>query len=198
MACEKDISKGFELDCTKVPVKGIVQSVTIMNRSDIDRSATVFNPANDCEMSSLVLKSGGKQAYIMSGIKNLLNAQSSFVAKDDTFDAWTHTIIGYMGDLSPDNLLELKAFTNGAEITAIVETKYEGVDGTGSTKFKVLGYEQGMVLTEANFDANENGGLPFTLSNRDGYENPQFPYAFFDTNLATTTTAVADLLTPTV
>ena len=38
MACEKNITSGFELDCTSIPTKGIVQSVTIMNTSDIDKS----------------------------------------------------------------------------------------------------------------------------------------------------------------
>ena len=42
MACEKNITSGFELDCTSIPTKGIVQSVTIMNTSDIDKGATVF------------------------------------------------------------------------------------------------------------------------------------------------------------
>lgn len=198
MACERDITSSFVLDCTKVPVKGIVQNVTIMNTTDIDKGATVFDPSNDQTITSIVLKSGGKRAFTMSGVKNLLNMQSAFVSKDDTFDAWTHTLIGYLGDLSPAKLQDIKALTNGAEITAIVETKFTGVDGTGSSKYHVLGYDQGMVLTEATFDANENGGLPFTLSNKDGYENSQFPYAFFNTDESTTDADVLALQTPTV
>lgn len=197
MACEKEISKGFSLDCTKVPTKGIVQSVTIMNRSDIDTSATVFN-ADGVTMESLVLKSGGKQAYIMEGVKTLLNMTATFVPKDDTFDGWNHTLFGYIADLNPLNLSEIKAYTNGAEIVAVVETKFVGTDGTGSSKYHVLGYDVGMVLTEAVFDANENGGLPFTLANKDGFENNQFPYSFFKTDEATTDGLVAGLLTPTV
>lgn len=197
MSCDKDINDGFVLNCDSAPVKGLVQSVTIMNRSDIDRGATVFN-ADGVTIEGITLKSSGKQAYIIEGVKNLLNAQATFVPKDDTFDGWNHTLVAYIGDLNPTNLAELRAYTNGAEITAIVRTKYEGADGTGSTAYKVLGYDVGMMLTESVFDANENGGLPFTLANKDGYENNQFPYAFFITDLATTESAVTALLTPTV
>jgi hypothetical protein len=197
MACEKNITSGFELDCTSIPTKGIVQSVTIMNTSDIDKGATVFNATNEELIESMVLKSGGKQAYLMTGVKTLLNGQATFAPKDDTFDGWIHTLIGYIGDLNPSVLEQLKAYTNGAEITAILEMKYLGADGTGSSRYKVFGYDQGMVLTEAVFDANVNGGLPFTLSNKDGFENNGFPYAFFDTDDATTEAAVAALLTPT-
>lgn len=196
MACEKEISGSFELDCTKIPTKGIVQSVTIMNTADIDKSATIF--ADDVTIEALNLKSGGKRAYLMEGVKNLLNAQATFVPSDDTFDGWNHALVSYISDLSPDNLEQIKALTNGAEITAIVETKNIGVDNTGSSTYKVLGYDVGMVLTEGVYDANENGGLPFTLSNKDGYENSQFPYAFFDTDMSSTISAVEALQTPTV
>ena len=197
MSCNKDIAKSFSIDCTSVPVKGLIQSVTIMNRAAIDRGATVFN-ADGVTIEGMTLKAGVKRAYLMDGVKNLLNAQATFVPKDDTFDAWNHTISGYIADLNPENLLEIQAYTNGAEICAIIRTKYEGVDGTGSTAYKVLGYEVGMSMTEAVFDANENGGLPFTLANKDGLENNQFPYAFFITDLATTEAAVLALQTPTV
>ena len=197
MSCNKDRAKSFSIDCTSVPVKGLVQSVTIMNRADIDRGATVFN-ADGVTIEGITLKSGAKRAYLMDGVKNLLNAQATFVSKDDTFDAWNHTLSGYIADLNPANLAEIQAYTNGAEICAVIRTKYEGADGTGSTTFKVLGYEVGMVMTESVFDANENGGLPFTLGNKDGFENNQFPYAFFITDLATTEAAVLALQTPTV
>tara|TARA_R110000851_G_scaffold204335_1_gene356215 strand:+ start:2724 stop:3317 length:594 start_codon:yes stop_codon:yes gene_type:complete len=196
MSCNKDIAKSFSIDCTSVPVKGLIQSVTIMNRTDIDRGATVFN-ADGVTIEGMTLKAGAKRAYLMDGVKNLLNAQATFVSKDDTFDAWNHTLSGYIADLNPANLAEIQAYTNGAEICAIVRTKYEGADGTGSTAYKVLGYEVGMSMTESVFDANENGGLPFTLGNKDGYENNQFPYAFFITDLATTEAAVLALQTPT-
>ena len=197
MSCNKDIAASFSIDCTSVPVKGLIQSVTIMNRADIDRGATTLN-ADGVTIEGLTLLSGGKRAFLMDGVKNLLNAQATFVSKDDTFDAWNHTLKGYIADLNPANLVELQSYTNGAEVCAIVRTKYEGADGTGSTSYKVLGYDVGMVMTEATFDANENGGLPFTLANKDGYENNQFPYAFFVTDLATTTAAVVALQTPTV
>jgi len=54
MACEKNITSGFELDCTSIPTKGIVQSVTIMNTSDIDKGATVFNVTNEEIIESLL------------------------------------------------------------------------------------------------------------------------------------------------
>ena len=195
MACEKEISGSFELDCTKIPTKGIVQSVTIMNTADIDKSAVVFT--DDVTIEDLPLKAGGKRAYLMDGVKNLLNAQATFVPSDDTFDGWNHTLVSYIADLNPDNLEQLKALTNGAEITAIVQTKYAGADGTGSSEYKVLGYDVGMVLTEGVYDANENGGLPFTLANKDGYENAQFPYAFFKTSDSVTAGLVTALQTPT-
>jgi hypothetical protein len=198
MACEKDITGGFSLDCNAIPTKGIVQSITLMNRNDIDRTATVFNVTNEAIIEDIVLKSGGKQAYLMDGVKNILNAQFNFVPKDDTFDGYLHTIIGYIADLNPVNMEQLRAFTNGAEIVAIVNSAFEGADGTGSSKYKVYGYEQGMVLTVADYDANENGGLPFTISNKDGYENPQAPHNLFITDLATTEALVTGLLTPTV
>lgn len=197
MACEKLITSGFELDCTSIPTKGIVQSITIMNTSEIDKGATVFNATNKEIIESIVLKSGGKRAYLMTGIKTLLNGQATFAPKDDTFDGWIHTLIGYIGDLNPIALAQLKAFTNGAEITAILEMKYTGADGTGSTRYKVFGYDQGMMLTEAVFDANVNGGLPFTLSNKDGFENSSFPYAYFNTDNTTTEASVLALQIPT-
>lgn len=193
MACEGDITSGFSLDCTNVPTKGIVQSVTLINNSDIDKGATVFDLTNDQLMTSLVLKLG-KQAFLMEGVKNLLNMTATFTPKDDTFDGWVHALNGYMGSLTPEYLEQIKAFTNGAELTAIVRTKEEGV--AGNSAFHVLGYDQPMTLSESVFDPNENGGLPFRLANKDGYESPQFPYGFFVTDLVTTEAFVTALLTP--
>lgn len=196
MSCETNISKNFELDCTMIPVKGVVQSITLINSNDIDRSATVFNATNDQVIESIVLKSGGKKAYLMGGVKNLLNMEVTKVTNEDTFDGWTHSISGYIAKLSPDNLQEIKALTNGAELVAIVRTKEEGVAGDGA--FHVLGYDQPLTLGDSAFNANENGGLPIILANKDGYESPQFPYGFYDTDLATTEALVAALLTATV
>ncbi len=180
MSCaNKTITSGFTFVCNRTPKKGIVQNVRLINKSDIDYSATVFG-TNPLVIESIVLNSG-KSAFDFEGVKTLMNAKWNVVEKENAFDKVSHEVMVYCSDISPTTKTEIQSMINDSELVAIVENKERGV--AGENAYEVYGYENGLVLAkDTAFDANEDGGLPMTLRSVEDMEENVVPYTFFKTD----------------
>lgn len=180
-------------NCDTKAVGGIVQTVKLINRCDLDptdwdvkRSPTP--PATGCENSIMYAGEdpGTVGAITVQGIpgKRLLNF--GFNSSNTDFGwYYTHFINLFAQGLSKQTLCNIKDLGNGAEVVAIVEQNFKGV--TEADAFVVLGWDAGLKLGDMTFDSNENNGnsiIPLTSLDPD--LEPQPPLTLFMTSYAQT------------
>ncbi|MNK87369.1 hypothetical protein D3C87_1073050 [compost metagenome] len=178
-------------DCNSKPVGGIVQTVKLINKCDIDASEwTITRTGTGATCANLITTTmtdpATANAITIQGIpgKRLLNF--GFATSNTEFGwYYTHTLNLFSQGLSQSALCNLKAFSDGAEVIAIVEQNFKGIDSKDA--FIVLGWDTGLKLGDMTFDSNENNGnsiIPLTSLDPDLEPNP--PLTFLMTDYATT------------
>ena len=113
------------VDSVDISVGGIERDITLINKADIDITASTFSPTNKLLITNLVLKPG-KTGFLLQGIKQVNSLSFELVKKDLSRDAYKHT----MGMNFPNSSLVNKTRLdelNGASIVTVVETKYKGL-----------------------------------------------------------------------
>jgi len=184
------VKSDMTYNCDNKAVGGIVQTVKLINRCDIDPSEWTIAPAGatGCrlEITTSLADPATLNAVTIQGIpgKRLLNA--GFTSSNTDFGWYfTHTLDLFAQGLSREALCNLKAFADGAEVVAIVEQNFKGLDNKDA--FLVLGWDAGLKLGDVTFSTNENNGnaiIPLTSLDPDLEPNP--PMIFLKTDYATT------------
>lgn len=172
------------INCDSTIVKGVEQSMMVINKCDI-KSYTVDKTATTHKATSIVLETG-KTGSIIQGIsgKSLFTASHSLNSNDDAPDDWTHTVNMRGWNLTEANLIYIRSLGRGAELVVIT------LDKTASTdvnKYKVYGLENGLKLTEYAQNTGENrGAFIYSLASKDPDFETDPPLVWFDTDLVTT------------
>lgn len=188
--CLTGIDGNIVADCNDMPFSGLEANVRLVNRNDIDYSATTFN-GDRTICTDFVLKSG-KVAYTLVGFKKSNDAGFKLVKKDAINDGFEHELKGVAYNRKPDTLDQINKLCKGNKIVAIVEYKHKG--GTNTEAFMIYGINAGLELQEATHAANSNNGtISLRLASTKDEEEPNVPCIFLDTDYATTK-AVFDAL----
>lgn len=193
MACEDVCSvilNDLLYDCDNKAVGGIVQTVKLINRCDINIADWTIEQgtADSCahQISYTGVDPVALPAVTVQGMqgKRLLN--TSFSSSNTEFGWYfTHILNLFSQGLTQQALCNIKAFGNGAEVVAIVEQNFKGVDGMDA--FQVYGWSAGLKLGDMTFDSNENNGntiIPLTSLDPD--LEPEPPYTLLMTDYETT------------
>ena len=152
-------------DCNSTVVKGIEQSILVINRCDID-SYTVDKTDTTHKATAITLKTGS-QGYLIQGVdgKSLFTASHALNSNDDAPDDWTHTIAMRGWNLSEENLIYIRSLGRGADLVAITLDKTAASD---ESKYKVYGLENGLKLGEYAQNTGENrGAFIYTLTSKE-------------------------------
>ena len=185
--CNNDITNDMLLDCDNTAVAGIEVNVLLVNSKDINRTTTAFDATNKLLCTNFDLNAG-KKGFLIQGVKQIFSASAELVKKEMGFDKWKHTFTGVILNMSADNLLQLQQMSEGANLVAVIETKFKGEDNKDA--FHILGYKQGLELATATWSSNENEGtVQIELSSVDGYEEPNYVATLLETDYDTTKTA---------
>lgn len=186
-SCDSIIAQGIVNDCESMSVRGMEADGIIMNRDDIDFSATVFDSANPNIIRTLVLKTG-KKAYDVVQIGNTpFSGLVSNLNVGTYRNTWTHDIpIAVLGD-DPDVVNGIIDPLSNGTFVLILKNKTKGTNGNG--EYKVFGYAQGCRAsagTNDKWSEDTEGGYLVTLQEAN---SPKAGMFFYNTDSSTTAAA---------
>jgi hypothetical protein len=179
------IGNPIAIDCNNIPVNGTADRAIIMNRGDIDKTASTTGA--DGSVTSLVLKAA-KTAYQIDGMNFSITPDMSLV-RQGRVSRYSHQVefIAFKVDQATKN--ELEAYANG-RATAVIET----LDET----YEIYGWDVGMraeEITRSPNDQETNGLFRCVLRTPEGQPaEPKLPRDYLKTDYDTTTTELVALL----
>ena len=185
--CESLIAKAIDFACDDLIVRGLESDGLIINRSDIDFAATVFDAQNPNIIKTLVLKTG-KKGYEVNQLGNTPFTGVQSTLEVGTYrNTWTHAIPIVVLSNTPDvahNIID--GLSNGTFVV-ILRNKFKGA--TGDAEYQVYGYTQGLVASEGTNDKysdDTDGGWLITLQETGARLSAMF---LWNTDAATTAAA---------
>lgn len=189
--CESLIAKAIDFACDDIIVRGLESDGLIINRSDIDFAATVFDAQNPNIIKTLVLKTG-KKGYEVNQLGNTPFTGVQSTLEVGTYrNTWTHAIPIVVLSNTPDvahNIID--GLSNGTFVI-ILRNKFKG--STGDAEYQVYGYTQGLVASEGTNDKyseDTDGGWIITLQETGARMSAMF---LFNTDAETTAAAYESL-----
>lgn len=191
MACITGIIDSIVSTCENSPVGGLEVKSWLINRKDID--AVTLDGTNTNTIEAMTLKQG-KRAWLLTGVKKLLNAGHDVVVNDARDDRYTHYFSFEQFEVDGAALLNVDQIN---DMVVICENKNKGVSGDGA--FICLGLMNGLYKTSDTRRSNDTEGTrKLELASMAGQEEKYSSYVFFITNYATTLAAIEALETPAV
>lgn len=186
MNCLTDrISADIVNDCENLSIAGIESDILLIPHSDVDKTASTFDPVNPLLISSLVLKAG-KTGFLLEGVKQTNGYNSEFVPGDDqTPDKSRHVIRGRILTPSAANRLQANKLGKGESYMAVVNKKYKGANSADA--FLVLGWDAGLYLSSKTENSLENdGAILLEMSSKDLTLEKDDPKVLLETDYDTT------------
>ena len=185
--CDYLISKAISVDCENQSVAGLEPNGLIINRDDIDFSATTFNAQNPNIIETLVLKTGKKGYDIIQQGATPFTGVASNLNVGTYRNTWTHDVpIAVLGN-DPDIAANIIDKLSNGTFVVILRNVQKGT--TGNAEYQVYGYAQGLRASEGvneKYSEDTDGGWLITLQEQRAPKSAMF---FFDTDAATTATA---------
>lgn len=189
MSCVKSITADFVLNCNELPIGGLDGNIVLINRADVDYSASTLSLTNKILMTNLQLKPA-KNGYKIPQVKRSNAKLYSLVQKENSFDKYTHGIRFTIFNPSVATKKTLQDMVGG-RFVAVVEQTWKGA--AQAEAFEVLGFDVGLELTVVNNDSAEaDNAITVELATIDGFEEPKVPLTLLETDYATTATAFAN------
>lgn len=185
--CTGILTADILFDCANAPIGGIEQNVVLINKDDIDTTATTTDASNRVLVTNLQLKPG-KTGYLLSGVKQSNGKAWELVKKENAPDKFKHTFSGVVFNPSAENKLQVDSLSKGAKYVAVVEQVWKGAGSEDA--FEVLGLSSGLELMTMTNSSKENDNMiMFELSSADGFEEVTMPKTLLDGTYAATKTA---------
>lgn len=185
--CDYLISKAISVDCENQSVAGLEPNGLIINRDDIDFSATTFDAQNPNIIKTLVLKSGKKAYDIIQQGATPFTGVASNLNVGTYRNTWTHDVpIAVLGN-DPDIAANIIDKLSNGTFVVILRNVQKGTNG--DAEYQVYGYAQGLRASEGvneKYSEDTDGGWLITLQEQRAPKSAMF---FFNTDAATTATA---------
>lgn len=189
--CESLIAKAIDFACDDIIVRGLESDGLIINRSDIDFAATVFDAQNPNIIKTLVLKTG-KKGYEINQLGNTPFTGVQSTLEVGTYrNTWTHAIPIVVLSNTPEVAHDIIDGLSNGTFVVILRNKFKG--STGDAEYQVYGYTQGLVASEGTNDKyseDTDGGWIITLQETGARMSAMF---LFNTDATTTAAAYESL-----
>lgn len=189
MSCLTDkISADIAVDCDNLTIAGIEEDILLIPHGDVDKTSSVIDETNNMLITTLKCKPG-TSGYLLEGVKQTNGYNSEFVPGDDqTLDKHRHGIRGRILTPSAANRQQYNKLGKGESYLAIVNKKYKGADSEDA--FLVLGWDQGIYLTEGTESSYENdAAIVLAMASKDTMLELDSPRVLLETDYDTTLTA---------
>ncbi|GGB83968.1 hypothetical protein GCM10007424_24970 [Flavobacterium suaedae] len=184
--CTGLLTADITFDCANAPIGGIEQNIVLINKDDIDTTATTYDASNRLLVTNLQLKSG-KTGYKLTGVKQANGKAWELVKKENAPDKFKHTFSGVIFNPSLDNKTQADSLSQGAKYVIVVEQLWKGAGNADA--FEILGLKSGLEISTMTNSSKENDNMiVFELASVDGFEEPTMPKTLLETDYATTKT----------
>lgn len=184
--CTGLLTADITFDCANAPIGGIEQNIVLINKDDIDTTATTYDESNRLLVTNLQLKSG-KVGYKLTGVKQANGKAWELVKKENAPDKFKHTFSGVIFNPSLDNKSQADSLSQGAKYVVVVEQLWKGAENADA--FEILGLKSGLEISTMTNSSKENDNMiVFELASVDGFEEPTMPKTLLETDYATTKT----------
>ena len=195
--CDYMIKQGISPSCDDPIVQGVEQRGVIINRDDIDFSATTFNSTRKNVIETIALKSTKKAYEVVVLGSTPFTGTNTALAAGTYRNTFTNTISLVILDNGPDvceNVID--GLANG-EFVVILENKFKGLqkeENPGDPAFQVYGWYQGLrasEMTNEKYSEDTDGGWAVSLQET---RAPKSGVFLFKTDYETTAAAVESLV----
>ena len=195
--CDYMIKQGISPSCDDPIVQGVEQRGIIINRDDIDFSATTFNSTRKNVIETIALKSTKKAYEVVVLGSTPFTGTNTALAAGTYRNTFTNTVSLVILDNGPDvceNVID--ALANG-EFVVILENKFKGLqkeENPGAPAFQVYGWYQGLrasEMTNEKYSEDTDGGWAVSLQET---RAPKSGVFLFKTDYETTAAAVESLV----
>ena len=182
--CETLIKADIDFSCEEQSVRGLEPDGIVMNRSDIDFSATVFDDTRKNIIKTLVLKAG-KKAYAIKQMGSTPFTGTKSTMNVGTYhNTWTHEIPIAVLANNPDVCEDIIDGLANGTFVLILRNVSKGADG--KAEYQVYGYAQGLKASAGNnekYSEDTDGGWLVTLQEAAA---PKCAMFYFNTDADTT------------
>ena len=191
------IKQGISPSCDDPIVQGVEQRGIIINRDDIDFSATTFNSTRKNVIETIALKSTKKAYEVVVLGSAPFTGTNTALAAGTYRNTFTNTVSLVILDNGPDvceNVID--GLANG-EFVVILENKFKGLqkeENPGDPAFQVYGWYQGLrasEMTNEKYSEDTDGGWAVSLQET---RAPKSGVFLFKTDYETTAAAVESLV----
>lgn len=162
--CDSIIAQGIGTSCEDMVQRGLEADGIIINRKDIDFSATTFDESVNNIVKTLVLKTG-KQGYPVSQLgATPFTGTNTTLVKGTYVNKFNNTVALVVLDNGAEvceNIIDKLA--NG-EFVVILKNKHKGAGGKG--EYQIYGYYQGLyaeTIDNDKYSEETEGGWAVTL-----------------------------------
>lgn len=195
--CDYMIKQGISPSCDDPIVQGVEQRGIIINRDDIDFSATTFNSTRKNVIETIALKSTKKAYEVVVLGRTPFTGTNTALAAGTYRNTFTNTVSLVILDNGPDvceNVID--GLANG-EFVVILENKFKGLqkeENPGDPAFQVYGWYQGLrasEMTNEKYSEDTDGGWAVSLQET---RAPKSGVFLFKTDYETTAAAVESLV----
>lgn len=178
-------------DCTNPLVGGTESIIYVANRTDI-ASYTL----SGLTITAITMVATKKFFKIegATGANGSSARPSVKMSKQPYAKGWEHKVQCLAFPIDPTTKLQIEAL-NLADLVIIVQNKMRGA--TGNCAYELLGKDVGLTTDAVERDPNNKdtqGAWDMTFLTTPGAYEPHVPYAFFNTDYATTAAAIAALI----
>jgi uncharacterized membrane protein (DUF485 family) len=184
------ITSGITLNCEDPLTSGVVATFYIANKDDI--ASITYDPSNPMVADSITMVAT-KTFFTFEG--QLQSTEPKFaMIKGKYVNQFEHSVGALIFKIDPDTKKEILNMKDG-NFVCIVQNNYTGA--TGNCKYELYGAGSGLKaeVLERNPNDTENlGAFKIELKTQEYAREGKPPVTFFDTDLATTETAIAGLL----
>lgn len=189
--CESTIKRDIAFDCDKLSVRGLEADGVIINRSDIDFAATVFDETQKNIIKTLVLKSGKKGYQVAQLGSTPFTGTQTTLNVGKYRNTWTHQIPLAVLANDPDVCNDVIDGLANGQFVVILRNKQKANKG----EYQVYGYAQGLTASEGTnekYSEDTDGGWLITLQE---VSTPKCALFYYNTDDTTTAKQFASLTT---
>ena len=183
-SCETIITQDIAFACDELVNRGFEADGVIINRKDVDFSATEFDDTNKNIIKTLVLKTGKKGYQVQQYGNAPFTGTNSALVVGTYVNTWTHQVVLAVLSNTPDvSASIIDGLANGTFVV-ILRNRTKGADGKG--EYQVYGYAQGLKASAGENDRyseDYEGGWLITLEETAAPKSAMF---LFDTDSKTT------------
>lgn len=183
------IAAGIDVDCVNPMVSGVNDRLILINKDDI----VSFTYAADKENITAITLATGKTGYAFQGKNDSVEPKTELL-KSRFSTNQNHEVIFRAFDNSIAVKKTINQLMNGKYV-AVVQNNH--VNASGDSAFEIYGEIGGLEIAESNrmpADVESEASWYLALRTPERSKEPRVPASFWDTDFATTKTAVDNLL----